>query len=216
MKSIFIIAVFICFSNFLNAQDLHQNQPNNNSLRYDQPNQEVAFFKVGFGYWMPKGNLSNYIDNSPLFELALVVPDSKRKRSFELGIQLGVPQQNDFFILTDGVNEFEIEATSIVNGYLKLNKYVYEKPNSKLTLGISLGIASIFLDPVESDGASVLDYGSVNSVLVAPGLIYDYMFNDESMLQFSIDIQYTPFKLERAVTKDISSFTLLPKVSYRF
>lgn len=216
MKTIISIVFFICFSNFIKGQDLHQNQPNNNSLSYNQPNREVAFLKVGFGYWLPKGNLSKYIDGSPLFELALVVPDSRKNRSFEIGIQLGVPQQRSFFILTDGVNNFEIESTSIVNGYVKLNKYLYQKPKNKLALSVSLGIASIFLDPVQSDGAAVLDYGSVNSVLVAPGLSYDFLFKDQSMLQLSLDIQYTPFKLERAITKDINSFTLLPKVSYRF
>lgn len=216
MKTIISTAFFICISSFLNAQDLPQSLPHNHLFLNKTYNQEVAFLKVGFGYWMPKGNLSDYLDSSPLFELALVIPDSKRKRSFELGIQLAVPQQNDFFILTDGIDEFDIEATSIVNGYIKLNKYLYERSKNKLALSISLGIASIFLDPVQSDGVAVLDYGSVNSVLVAPGLSYDFLFMDRSMLQLSLDVQYTPFKLERAITKDINSFTLLPKVSYRF
>lgn len=216
MKTIITTVLLICILNLSNAQDFNRYRLNNDSLTSEYSRQEVSFLKVGFGYWMPKGNLSDFIDNSPLFELALVVPDSKRKRSFELGIQLGVPQQREFFLLTDGRNEFEIEATSILNGYIKLNKYIHQRPNSKLALGISLGISSIFLDPVDSDAAAVLDYGSVNSVLVAPGLSYDHTLNDKSMLQLSIDIQYTPFKLERAVTKDISSFTLLPKVSYRF
>jgi hypothetical protein len=172
--------------------------------------------KVGVGYWLPKGNLANFIDNSPLFELALVIPDTNRNRAFELGIQLAVPQQKDFFILTDGVDEFEIEATSVVNAYLQLHKYVYKKSKGRLGLGISLGISSIFLDPVENSGAAILDYDSINSVLVAPGLSYDYTFNDNSMFQVSLDVQYTPFKMERAITRRLSSFNLLPKISYRF
>jgi hypothetical protein len=99
---------------------------------------------------------------------------------------------------------------------LNLINVFIKKPNNKLALSVSLGIASIFLDPVQNDGVAVLDYGSVNSVLVAPGLSYDFLFKDQSMLQLSLDLQYTPFKLERAITKSINSFNLLPKVSYRF
>lgn len=172
--------------------------------------------KVGLGYWLPKGNLANFIDNSPLFELALVIPDTNRNRAFALGVQLAVPQQKEFFILTDAMDQFDIEATSVVNGYLQLHKYVYKKSKGRLGLGISLGISSIFLDPLENSGAEVLDYDSINSVLVAPGLSYDYTFNDSSMFQFSLDVQYTPFKMERAITRRLSSFNLLPKISYRF
>ncbi|QJP34617.1 hypothetical protein F0365_09545 [Nonlabens sp. Ci31] len=216
MKTMIITTVLICSLAFTSAQNQNHYQVFQDSVNTDSYQQEICYLKVGVGYWLPKGNLSKFIDNSPLFELALVIPDTKRNRAFELGIQLAVPEQKDFFILSDGVDQFDVEATSVVNAYLKLNKYVYKKSKGRLGLGISVGISSIFLDPVESSGAEVLDYDSVNSVLVAPGLSYDYTLNDNSMFQISLDVQYTPFKMERAVTRRLNSFNILPKVSYRF
>ncbi len=216
MRKVIVVIVALLFINFSNAQDLFANKELNDSIRLKKFPVENPYMKIGIGYWLPKGDLSNFIDNSPLFELAFVIPESRKNRSFEIGIQLGVPEQRRFFILQDNGNTFDIEATSIVNGFIKLNKYVVQKPKGKLGIGISLGIAAIFVDPVESNGAQVLDYDSINSVLVAPGLTYDVILKDNSMFQFSFDVQYTPFKMERAVTKDLSSFTLLPKLSYRF
>ncbi|AGC75348.1 hypothetical protein LX97_00052 [Nonlabens dokdonensis] len=216
MRKLFVSTVALLFLNFLNAQDLFACKHQKDSLPSQTSSFENPYVKIGIGYWLPKGDLSNFIDNSPLFELAFVIPESKKNRSFEIGVQLGVPEQRRFFILQDNGNTFDIEATSIVNGFIKLNKYVVQKPKGRLGLGISLGIAAIFVDPVESSGAQALDYDSINSVLVAPGLTYDVTLKDNSMFQFSFDVQYTPFKMERAVTKDLSSFTLLPKLSYRF
>ncbi|MEO9954872.1 hypothetical protein [Nonlabens sp.] len=212
MKAFFITTIAILAACSLSAQDYYDYKELDTLESY----LENSFLKIGVGYWMPNGELSQFIDNSPLFELAYVVPDSNKNRSFEIGIQLAVPQQKEFFLITDGIEQFEVEATSIVNGYLKFNKYFFKKPNSKLGLGIALGIASIFVDPLDAAGAQSLDYDSVNSVLVAPGLFLDHTFNDDSMVQFSIDVQYTPFKMERAVTRDLNSFTVVPKIAYRF
>jgi hypothetical protein len=74
----------------------------------------------------------------------------------------------------------------------------------------------LFSDPLENHRAEVLDDDSINSVLVASGMSYDYTFNDSSMVQFSLDDQYTPFKMERGVTRRLNSFNILPKISYRF
>lgn len=212
MKAFLITTIAILAACSLSAQDYYD---------YDEVDAlesslENSFLKIGVGYWLPNGELSQFIDNSPLFELVYVVPDSKRNRSFELGIQLAVPQQKEFFLITDGIEQFEIEATSIINGYIKFNKYIYNKPKGKLGLGIALGIASIFVDPLETAGAQALDYDSINSVLIAPGLSWDHTFNDSSMVQFSMDVQYTPFKMERAVTRDLNSFSIVPKIAYRF
>ncbi|WP_405371094.1 hypothetical protein [Nonlabens sp. Asnod2-A12] len=212
MKAFLITTIAILAACSLSAQDYYD---------YDEVDAlesslENSFLKIGVGYWLPNGELSQFIDNSPLFELAYVVPDLKRNRSFELGIQLAVPQQKEFFLITDGIEQFEIEATSIINGYIKFNKYIYQKSNDKLGFGIALGIASIFVDPLETAGTQALDYDSINSVLIAPGLSWDHTFNDSSMVQFSMDVQYTPFKMERAVTRDLNSFSIVPKIAYRF
>ncbi|WP_405376935.1 hypothetical protein [Nonlabens sp. Asnod3-A02] len=212
MKAFLITTIAILAACSLSAQDYYD---------YDEVDAlesslENSFLKIGVGYWLPNGELSQFIDNSPLFELAYVVPDLKRNRSFELGIQLAVPQQIEFFLITDGIEQFEIEATSIINGYIKFNKYIYQKSNDKLGLGIALGIASIFVDPLETAGTQALNYDSINSVLIAPGLSWDHTFNDSSMVQFSMDVQYTPFKMERAVTRDLNSFSIVPKIAYRF
>lgn len=212
MKAFLITTIAILAACSLSAQDYYDY----NELDTLESSLESSFLKIGVGYWLPKGELSQFIDNSPLFELAYVVPDSKKNRSFEIGIQLAVPQQKRFFVLKDGINEYDIEATSIVNGYIKLNKYIYNKPKGKLGIGISLGIASIFVDPLENEGAQALDYDSINSVLIAPGLSWDHTFNDSSMVQFSMDAQYTPFRMERAITRDLNSFTIVPKIAYRF
>ena len=212
MKAFLITTIAILAACSLSAQDYYDY----NELDTLESSLESSFLKIGVGYWLPKGELSQFIDNSPLFELAYVVPDSKKNRSFEIGIQLAVPQQKRFFVLKDGINEYDIEATSIVNGYIKLNKYIYNKPKGKLGIGISLGIASIFVDPLENEGAQALDYDSINSVLIAPGPSWDHTFNDSSMVQFSMDAQYTPFRMERAITRDLNSFTIVPKIAYRF
>ncbi|PPK92819.1 hypothetical protein LY01_02907 [Nonlabens xylanidelens] len=212
MKAFLITTIAILAACSLSAQDYYD---------YDEVDAlesslENSFLKIGVGYWLPNGELSQFIDNSPLFELAYVVLDSKRNRSFELGIQLAVPQQKEFFLITDGIEDFEVEATSVINGYIKFNKYIYQKSNDKLGLGIALGIASIFVDPLETAGTQALDYDSINSVLIAPGLSWDHTFNDSSMVQFSMDVQYTPFKMERAVTRNLNSFSIVPKIAYRF
>ncbi|MGJ8684036.1 MAG: hypothetical protein ACSHWW_05405 [Nonlabens sp.] len=179
-------------------------------------NQNIPYIKIGAGYWMPTGSLSNYLNNSPFFELGIVIPDDSYSRSFELGIQLVVPQQQEFFLLRDNNEDFEIEATTVLNTYLKLNKYIWEKDRNRLELNFGLGISSIFVDPVTRAGDEVLDYDSINSFLVTPGLSYTFSFDDKSIVQLALDMHYTPFKMERGTTKDLGSFSLLPKISYRF
>lgn len=179
-------------------------------------NQNVPYLKIGAGCWMPTGNLSNFINSSPFFELGVVVPDDSYSRSFELGIQLVVPQQENYFLLRENNTDLEIEATTILNAYLKLNKYIWVKDRNRLELNFGLGISSIFLDPVTREAASALDYGNINSFLVAPGLSYTFSFKDKSLVQLSFETHYTPFKMERGTTKDLNSFSLLPKISYRF
>ncbi|WP_438961324.1 hypothetical protein [Nonlabens sp.] len=179
-------------------------------------NQNIPYIKIGAGYWMPTGNLSKFLNNSPFFDLSIVIPDESYSRSFELGIQLVVPQQENYFLLREDNSDFEIEATTVLNAFVKLNKYIWEKDRNRLELHFGLGISSIFLDPVTSAGDEVLDYDNINSFLVAPGISYTFSFRDKSIVQLSLDTHYTPFKMERGTTKDLNTFSLLPKLSYRF
>jgi len=177
---------------------------------------DMPYIEIGAGYWMPTGNLSRFLNDSPFFELGIVIPDNSYKRSFEIGIQLVIPDQQDFFLLRESNMNLEIEATTVLNGYLKLNKYIWEKDRNRVELSFGLGIASIFVDPVTSEASDALDYDSINSFLVNPGLSYMFNFKDKSMVKLSFDFHYTPFKMERGATKDLNSLSLLPKISYRF
>lgn len=179
-------------------------------------NENIPYIKIGAGYWIPSGNLSNFINNSPFFELGIVIPDDSYSRSFEVGIQLVIPQQENYFLLRENTSDLEIEATTVLNAYLKLNKYIWENDNNRLELSFGLGISSIFLDPVTREAADALDYDNINSFLVTPGLTYAFSFKDKSIVQLSFDLHYTPFKMERGTTKDLGSFSMLPKISYRF
>lgn len=211
MKSIAICIIAL----FLSLCSTAQENSTTSSDLFDV-NQNIPYIKISAGYWMPTGNLSNFLNGSPFFDLGIVIPDDTYARSFELGIQLVVPQQENFFLLRDGNTDFEIEATTILNAFVKLNKYIWEKDRNRLELNFGLGMSSIFLDPVTSDAARVLDYDNINSFLVAPGLSYIFSFKDKSIVQLSLDMHYTPFKMERATTKDLDSFSMLPKISYRF
>ncbi len=211
MKSIAICIIAL----FVSLCCLAQNNRVTSSEQFEE-NQNIPYIKIGAGYWMPTGDLSKFLNNSPFFELGIVIPDDLYSRSFEIGVQLVVPQQDNFFLLRDNNEDFEIEATTVLNAYLKLNKYIWEKDRNRLELSFGLGISSIFLDPVTRAGDEALDYDNINSFLVAPGMSYTFSFKDKSIVQLSFDMQYTPFKMERGTTKDLSSFSLLPKIAYRF
>lgn len=211
MKSIAICIIAL----FLSLCCLAQNESGTSSDDLTI-NQNIPYIKIGAGYWIPTGNLSSFLNNSPFFDLSIVIPDDSYNRSFELGIQLVVPQQENYFLLRDNNSDFEIEATTVLNAYAKLNKYIWEKDRNRLELNFGLGMSSIFLDPVTSAGDEVLDYDNINSFLVAPGISYTFSFKDQSIVQLSLDTHYTPFKMERGTTKDLNSFSLLPKISYRF
>ncbi|PQJ30636.1 hypothetical protein BST92_01205 [Nonlabens arenilitoris] len=211
MKSIAICIIALFVSLCCLAQ-------NNDATSSDELNinQNIPYVKIGAGYWVPTKNLSRFLNNAPFFELGVVVPDDFYNRSFELGIQLVIPDQENYFLLRDNNLDFEIEATTILNAYLKLNKYIWESDQNRVELSFGLGISSIFLDPVTRDGDAVLDYDNINSFLVAPGLSYTLNLKDKSLIQISLEMHYTPFKMERGTTKDLDSFSLLPKISYRF
>ncbi|GAK91282.1 hypothetical protein JCM19298_304 [Nonlabens ulvanivorans] len=211
MKSIAICIIAL----FVSMCCLAQNNDTTSSSELNI-NQNIPYVKIGAGYWIPTSNLSRFLNNAPFFELGIVIPDDSYSRSFELGIQLVIPQQENFFLLRDVNEDFEIEATTILNAYLKLNKYIWEKDRNRLELTFGLGMSSIFLDPVTRAGDAVLDYDNINSFLVAPGLSYTFSFKDKSIVQLSFEMQYTPFKMERGTTKDLNSFSMLPKISYRF
>jgi hypothetical protein len=72
-----------------------------------------------------------------------VITDTKKNGAFELGVQLAVSERY-FFILTDGMDQFDVEDASGVKAYLQLHKFVYKKSKGRLCLGISLGTASFF------------------------------------------------------------------------
>lgn len=211
MKSIAICIITLFISLCCIAQN--DSITSSDQLEYSQ---NIPYIKIGAGAWIPSGELSKFLNNSPFFELGIVIPDDSYHRSFELGVQFVIPQQEDYFLLRDNNIDLEIEATTVLNGYVKLNKYLWERDCNRLELSFALGISSIFLDPVTSAAAETLDYDNINSFLVAPGLSYVFNFKDQSMLQLSFDIHYTPFKMERGTTKDLNSFSILPKVSYRF
>lgn len=144
MKTMIITVLLVVSLAFISAQSHNQYQSYLYPVYTDSYQLEPCYLKVGVGYWFPRGNLSSFIDNSPLFALALVIPDTKRNRAFKLGIQLAVPEQKDFFVLTDGMDQFGLEATFVVKAYLQLHKYVYKKSKGRLCLGISLGTVSFF------------------------------------------------------------------------
>ncbi|WP_431471527.1 hypothetical protein I5168_08665 [Nonlabens sp. SCSIO 43208] len=208
MKNLVIIIILIISNHSLVNAQTNQNQ---NSLPIETP-----FLKVGVGAYIPSSELGQFIDVSPSFELSLQFPNSRKNRSIEASLQLVVPQQNNYFLLQGEQRNEEIEATTILNASLRLNKTLLSYPSSALDLGFGMGMASIFLDPVTNSAAQELDYSSINSFLALSSLSYNFEFKDSSVLFISIDLQYTPFKMERGITKNLTSWTLMPKVAYRF
>lgn len=220
MKKVYLILVMFAVVKIGNAQ-VQYNNVKNNSLYYNDQMDYVnsVTYKIGGGVLIPQGNLKSYFGISPLLELSLDFPVSKKK-SMEVALQFVVPDQKESFQYDRAIDTVQAKATYIINPMVRFKKNVSKSMHSKLHIGLGIGLSIIntnarnpFYNGNEDDSEK---YEILTTLLVSPSLDYVKKFKNNDELTFSFGLNYSPYKIEGALQEDIGAISLSPRILYSF
>jgi len=194
-----------------------------NLLAYSQVKEFGAnYFKdveirLGAGVLIPQNGLKHYFGVSPLFELGAMFP-LKRNRSFELIVQVSIPNQEKEFTYLRVNDTINSKASDMYNGILKFKKEIIKSINSPVFVGVGVGVSNIVTNGRNPYyvGGEEKKYETITSVLISPEIGVNYSFGKECKLYFSLGFQYSPYKMEGALREGIGTLFYIPKVSCTF
>lgn len=177
---------------------------------------DFPYVRVGGGIWLPQGKLSEVMDPSPIFEIALDFPSSSGLRSVEFAMQFILPNQHLDFVYHTNAGTFNASANLILNGLLKFKKPVYTAGSNSIEIGAGLGISAMFISENDIDFKDVIPYESANTILFMPSLSWYHVFKDDSVFTLGADLHIATYRVQGAVQSGIGSISLIPKITYRF
>ena len=211
MKKLNILLLVAVFS--LNS--FGQNNKETNATDYF----EKVEFRIGTGVLIPQNGLKKYFGISPLIELSGVFP-LKNKKSIALAIQFVIPNQEADFKYLRSNDTIRAKATFMFNPMIRFKRAVYE--NNKTQVNIGLGVGGSFINTnarnpnYEGKEDDTKKYEKINAILVTPGIEISHQFSSMDKISFSLNIQYSPYKVEGALRENIGSVFYAPKLTYKF
>ena len=191
--------------------------PQQDHLYYEDP--WTPEFSLGVGVFIPQGRLNQYIKPSPVINLELDFP-TRRSKSLDIVIQLVIPNQGDDFLYRRTIDTLAAKSTFLANYYVRFNKNLLpETVSQKLELSLGLGASTIVTDarnPFYEGAEGQNKYENVTTILVAPGIKWEFEPYDDTLLSLGLDLNYMPYRIEGALEERIGSLALIPRLTYRF
>lgn len=220
MKKLILFLLMLSFIKISNAQIETKSYANNETYYITSKEYfKRVTFKIGGGVLLPQGKLNDYFGVSPLIELSVDFPVTKKK-SLEFALQFIVPSQKDSFKYVRTIDTIQAKASFIINPMLRFKKNLTPARGSKLEIGLGLGGSMIktnarnpfYTGSEENDEK----YEVVAAFLVSPSLDYVKTFNSKEQFTFGFGVNYSPYKVEGALRENIGSISFTPKLMYSF
>ena len=193
---------------------LDSESQNKNSSNY----LERIVFKVGGGLFIPQGNLNTYFGVAPLIELNANFP-IKEEKSIELALQFVIPNQKQNFLYLRTIDTLQVKSKMMINLFINLKKKLYSKHNSTIDISLGIGGSTIRTDARNPSYTGKKDeekYEMVSSLLISPGVNWHHQFSRKTKITFSLNLQYSPYKVEGSLREDIGASGIIPKILFTF
>ncbi len=219
MKKELVIIVVLIFSLKLSAQTDTLSVTNSKDYydAFDDYFNKVTF-NFGIGAFVPKGNLKTYFGEAPLFEISVNFP-LKKAKSLDAVFQIVIPDQQEDFLFLRTIDTIHVKGTSMFNGFVRFKKSIQNSKNSKVNLGLGIGVSTITTNarnPFYNGRKDESKYEFISSLLLIPGVEWSHTFSEHAKFTFGFDLQYSPYKIEGALREGIGQIAMIPKISYRF
>ncbi|RZN82506.1 MAG: hypothetical protein EVB11_08450 [Winogradskyella sp.] len=213
MKKIIITTLLFIFSiNIVAQNDSIVRARNYNYIDSYKDYWRTVTFKIGGGLYIPQGDLNNYFESSPLFEMSLDFPVTDNK-SLELALQFILPKQKESFKYVNTVDE--AEAALIFNPMLRFKKDLSKNETSKFLIGLGVGASVIGLN--QNIGlTNEKEKTEITSFMIAPSLDYVKSFKNKEQLTFSLGLNYSPYKIKGILDEKIGGLAITPRLLYSF
>ncbi len=221
MKKIMIIFFLLfTFKNIAQVKKdtVHLKSKNMITNNYSFDYFEKIIFKLGTGILIPQGNLNTYFGVSPLFEVNMNFP-IKNKKSIELVLQFAVPHQKQSFRYIRTIDTLDVTSKMMINFFINFKKNIYKSSKSSVNLSLGIGASTIRTDarnPSYTGKKEEEKYEMISSILLSPGINWQYEFSPKTKITFGFNLQYAPYKIEGALRENIGSLGIIPKILYTF